>query len=60
MSCKLNKMARGIMKYAVEVELSIIAGQRYDTNSGKLTTVCVMKVSRHVSAILDTSRDKAA
>ena len=47
------------MKYAVEVELSIIDGQRYDTNPGKLTTVCVMKVPRHVLAILDTLRGRA-
>ena len=47
------------MKYAVEVELSIIDGQHYDTNPGKLTTACVMQVPRHVLAILDTLRGRA-
>ena len=47
------------MEYAVHVELSIIDGQRYDTNPSKLTTVCVMKVLRHGLAILDTIRGRA-
>ena len=48
------------MEYAVDVELSMIAGQRWATNPGKLTTACVMKASRHVLAISDTSRGRAA
>ena len=47
------------MKYAVDVELSMKAGQCWDTNPGKLTTVCVMQVPHHDLAILDTLRGRA-
>ena len=56
---KTEQYGPSIMEYAVHVELSIIDGQRYHTNPGKLTTVCVMKVPCHILAILYTLRGRA-
>ena len=47
------------MKYAVNVEPSITGGQRQDTNSGKLTTICVREIRVNSLLILNTFQQRA-